>query len=159
MKYEQLTLDLRYFEEVSEGHKKHKANTQLPIRADKRSAGYDFFSKETVVIEPNQSHLFWTDVKAYMQDDELLSVHVRSSIGIKKDLMLKNTTGIIDSSYYNNPSNDGNIGINLFNYGTEPVTIEAGERIAQGIFQKYLITANDNVLHSERIGGSGSSNR
>ena len=159
MKHEQLTFDLRYFDEVSEEHKKHEADTQLPIRADKRSAGYDFFSKETVDIRPNTSHLFWTDVKAYMQSNEVLNLHVRSSLGIKKSLMLKNITGVIDSSYYNNPSNDGNIGICLYNYGEETVIIEKGERIAQGVFSNYLITANDETMHESRIGGIGSSNR
>ena len=69
------------------------------MRGDKGSAGYDFYSKdEQVILQPGQSHLFWTDVCAYMQEDEVLLIHVRSSIGIKKGLMLKNTTGIIDSS-------------------------------------------------------------
>lgn len=127
--------------------------TQLPIRADKRSAGYDFFSKETVVIQPKESHLFWTDVSSYMLDDEVLYLHVRSSVGIKKGLILKNGTGVIDASY------EGNIGICLLNLSNEPVTIELGERIAQGCFHKYLVADDDKTLHNEREGGFGSSNR
>ena len=91
----------RGFEIIKDEHRKHSdIEIQLPTRGDSRSAGYDFYSNETVVLQPKQSHLFWTDVKSYMLDDEVLSIHVRSSIGTKKDLMLKNTTGIIDSSYY-----------------------------------------------------------
>ena len=111
------------------------------------------------MLQPKQSHLFWTDVKSYMLDDEVLSIHVRSSIGTKKDLMLKNTTGIIDSSYYENVSNDGNIGICLVNMGDKIQKIEKGERIAQGIFTKYLITDNDICLKLERTGGFGSSGK
>ena len=94
-----------------------------------------------------------------MQEDEVLMLYVRSSIGIKKGLTLSNGTGIIDSSYYENPSNDGNIGIALYNTTEKIVRIEKGERIIQGVFMKYLTVDNDTVLHQERIGGIGSSNR
>ena len=150
----------RGFEIIKDEHRKHSdIEIQLPTRGDSRSAGYDFYSNETVVLQPKQSHLFWTDVKSYMLDDEVLSIHVRSSIGTKKDLMLKNTTGIIDSSYYENVSNDGNIGICLVNMGDKIQKIEKGERIAQGIFTKYLITDNDIFLKLERTGGFGSSGK
>lgn len=155
-----IRLKERGFEIIKDEHRKHSdIEIQLPTRGDSRSAGYDFYSNETVVLQPKQSHLFWTDVKSYMLDDEVLSIHVRSSIGTKKDLMLKNTTGIIDSSYYENISNDGNIGICLVNMGDKIQKIEKGERIAQGIFTKYLITDNDICLKLERTGGFGSSGK
>ena len=127
------------------------------MRADAKSAGYDFYSKESYILAPNQTKVFWTDVKAYMLPDEVLMLFVRSSIGIKKGLSLANGTGIIDASYYNNPNNDGNIGIALHNYSKKPVAIKEGERIAQGIFMKYLVTDRDNTLNEERSGGIGSS--
>lgn len=130
---------------------------KLPTRSDKRSAGYDFYSTETVTINPNDSHAFKTNIKSYMGEDEYLAIHVRSSIGIKKNLMLKNITGIIDSSYYNNTSNEGDIIICLYNYGNEPQTIEQGDRIAQGIFAKYLTVDNDVAVNASRSGGIGSS--
>lgn len=130
---------------------------KLPTRATNNSAGYDFYSIEDVVIKPNESHVFKTDIKAYMCNDEYLSLHVRSSIGIKKNLHLLNTTGIIDSDYYSNPNNDGNILIGVRNYGTKEVEIKAGERIAQGIFAKYLTVDDDVVLNKSRSGGIGSS--
>lgn len=153
-------MKLRGFEAVQPAYLKHEnVPTLLPRRADSRSAGYDLPSKETVTIQPGESHLFWSDLKAYMQPSEVLFLHVRSSIGIKKGLRLKNTTGIIDASYYSNPSNDGNIGICLINTSTQPVTVEMGERIAQAIFMPYLIADGDETLHAERAGGFGSSNR
>lgn len=150
---------LRGFKEVHKDHKKKDYPTILPVRGDYRSAGYDFYSKETVTIDPGKQHLFWTDVKAYMQDDEVLNVHVRSSIGVKKGLVLANTTGIIDASYYSNPDNDGNIGICLKNTTNQPVQILEDERIAQGVFSKYLVADEDTTLHSERSGGFGSSGK
>lgn len=155
-----IKLKERGFEVIKDEHRKHSdVEIQLPTRGDSRSAGYDFYSNETVTLQPKQSHLFWTDVKSYMLDNEVLSIHVRSSIGTKKDLMLKNTTGIIDSSYYENPSNDGNIGICLVNMGDKIQKIEKGERIAQGVFTKYLIVDEDTCLKSERTGGFGSSGK
>lgn len=87
---------IRGFKEVNAEFKKNSSETILPIRGSKKSAGYDFHSKDTVVIQPGDSHLFWTDVKAYMLSDEVLEMYVRSSIGINKDLILKNVVGIID---------------------------------------------------------------
>jgi len=71
--------------------------------------------------------------------------------------MLKNSTGIIDCDFYQNPSSDGNIGICLLNLTDKPVIIEKGERIAQGIFQTFLVADDDNVSE-ERTGGIGSTN-
>jgi dUTP pyrophosphatase len=150
---------VRGFEEVAKEHKKYDNETILPVRADKGSAGSDFFIKEQVTLEPGESKLVFTDVKAYMQEDEVLLIYIRSSLGVKFGINLKNGTGVIDSSYYSNPTNDGNIGIPLVNMSRKKVVIEAGERVAQGVFTKYLVTDNDEVLHEERTAGFGSSNR
>ena len=96
-----------------------------------------------------------TGIKAFMNYDEYLALHVRSSLGIKKHLMLANSTGIIDSDYYNNDDNEGHIMIGLFNFGQDSVTIEKGQRIAQGIFAKYLKATEDDA-QGLREGGIGS---
>lgn len=135
-----------------------EVETQQPSCTDILSAGDDFYSKETVTIKPNETYLFWTDVKAHMQNDEVLYIFVRSSVGTKKHLMLANTVGVIDASYFGNEGNDGNIGIALHNYGTKPVVIEKGERIAQGVLQKFVSMGARNPLSDKRVGGFGSSN-
>lgn len=60
--------------------------------------------------------------------------------------------------YYSNPDNDGNIAIALYNRGTEPVELKTGDRVAQGVFTKYLESDNGNI-DSERDGGIGSSGK
>lgn len=147
----------RGFEEVDSEMKKIDGITTLPTKGSKESAGYDFYSKETIEIEPNGKHVFWSDVKSYMLSDEVLQIYVRSSIGIKKGLVLANGTGIIDSDYYSNINNDGNIGICLRNETTNIQTINSGDRIAQGIFLRYL-TADNIESEESRIGGIGSTN-
>lgn len=148
----------RGFEPVVKSMMKEVNMAFKPVRGDKRSAGYDFSSPIDVVIPAKQKVLIWTNVKAYMLEDENLKLYVRSSIGIKKELELANTVGVIDASYYSNADNDGNIGICLRNKSDHDVHIEAGERIAQGIFEKYLTADDDIVLKEVRDGGIGSSN-
>ena len=147
----------RGFEIVNEGFRNHpNADIQLPIRGDSRSAGYDIRTPIRIELQPNERVLVFTDIKAYMLPDEVLEIHVRSSIGVKKNIVLSNITGIIDSSYYGNPSNDGNIGLTLWNTSDKVQVLEANERVCQGIFKKYLVADNDNIANNERTGGFGS---
>ncbi|WP_251424062.1 dUTP diphosphatase [Veillonella agrestimuris] len=145
-------MDIRGFEVVSafEGQDIH-----LPTRKTTESAGYDIESAEAVTLMPGETKLIATGLKAFMAYDEYLAIHIRSSMAIKRRLALVNSTGIIDSDYYNNEDNEGHIMIALLNYGSEPMSIEKGERIAQGIFSKYLIT-NDDDATGVRTGGIGS---
>lgn len=153
---------VRGFEVVNPAHIKIQMTNdevKLPMRGDAGSAGYDFFSNETITLNVGGKHLFWTNIKAYMQQNELLEIHIRSSLGVKYGLVLSNGTGIIDSSYYGNPENDGNIGISITNRGEAPVLVKKGDRIAQGIFKQYLLADEDQVLHASRSGGFGSTKR
>lgn len=86
----------------------------LPLRGTKTSAGYDFFATEDIAIKPQGKAFFWTDVCVELEDDEVLLLDVRSSMGTKQDLMLANTIPVIDSDYIN-ATNGGNIGIMLRN--------------------------------------------
>ena len=147
---------IRGFEVVVDEHRQHRdVEIQLPTRGTKYSSGYDFYSPADYIIPPNQRFVIPTDIKSYMQDNETLKMYIRSSIGIKKGLVLSNNVAIIDKDYYGNPNNDGNIGIAIWNPTNEILTISKGERIAQGIFVNYLIADNGN-LDNERIGGVGS---
>lgn len=148
---------IRDFEPVKLEMRKGTNEYVLPVRGSSGSAGYDLASPISVTIPAHSSVLVWTNIKAYMLQDEVLEVYIRSSVGIKKGLMLKNVTGIIDADYYSNESNDGNIGICLYNTTDEAVVIEKNERICQGIFKKYLTVDNDTFLKDERTGGIGSS--
>lgn len=147
----------RGFEIVSDEFRKHpNVDIQLPKRGSSKSAGYDICTPVDIIIPPNGiSDAIQTDIKAYMLDNEYLKIVPRSSLGFKKGLMLINTIAIIDSDFYENPENDGNIGFKLKNLTNETVEIKAGERIMQGIFQEYLITDDDDC-DKERVGGVGS---
>lgn len=131
----------------------------LPTRGSKYSAGYDFALREDVRVKAHSySKTVLSGVKAKMGSDEFLMIVVRSSIGFKKHLMLVNTLGVIDSDYYSNKDNDGNIGFAFYNYGDKDIVLKKGERVAQGIFVKYQKIKDDDVGNT-RIGGIGSTNK
>jgi len=160
----------------------------LPERKTKSSAGYDVsvihplvfeFLKEgltlqdawlsasnistdgkrfSIVHKPDdkQAILLPTGIKAYMQDDEVLLMAIRSSKGIKQGIRQANPPSIIDADYYNNIDNEGHIFFAVSNASIvfdQPIM-----PIAQGMFAKYLIVDNDNVV-TERMGGIGSTDK
>ena len=146
----------RFFEVVKDEFRKTEGEIKLPTRASERSAGYDFYSPVDITINPNESALVWTDVKAHMYYDNVLLIFVRSSMG-KHPVVIANGTGVIDSDYYGNESTDGNIGFRLLNLGDKPYEIKVGDRIGQGVFVKYG-TIKDDHTSGTRTGGFGSSN-
>lgn len=150
---------IRGFEVVEDGFRKFlNHDIILPTRGTRYSAGYDFHSNETVDILPGKKHMFWMDVKVYMQLNEVFKIYIRSSIANKKDIIMKNQVGIVDADYYSITDSDGNIGITLYNSSDTTVRISQGERIAQGIFEQYFKADGDEVS-TERTGGFGSTNK
>jgi len=98
-----------------------------------------------------------TGIKAYMLEDEKLDLYNRSSGPIKNKLVMTNGVGLIDSDYYENESNDGEIFFQFINYGKADLLIKKGDRIGQGVFTKFLKVDNDDAS-GERKGGHGSTN-
>ena len=130
----------------------------IPTRATENSAGYDFYVPNDVIVKAGEKVGIPTYTCAYMQEDEYLAIHIRSSLSIKRGLELVNQTGIIDSDYYNNPENLGHIIIWVRNTTDSPIKLEKGERIAQGVFTKYLKVDADEAK-AKRVGGTGSTSK
>lgn len=150
---------LRGFE-IAKGFEDKGIN--LPVRKTKYSAGYDIEAAEDIIIpsfkKGTNPTLIKTGLKAYMQDDEMLLLYNRSSNPKKKGLILSNSVGVVDKDYYGNPDNDGHIMFAFYNIKDEDIEIKKGEAIGQAIFQKYLVTDEDNA-EGERIGGFGSTSK
>lgn len=145
--------------EIAKGFEEMGIN--LPKRSTKYAAGYDFECAETTVIKPGfeKPTLIKTGIKAYMLEDEVLKLYNRSSNPKKKKIILANSVGIVDKDYYNNEENDGAIGFLFYNISNEDIVIEKGDRIGQGIFEKYLICDNETEDFIERTGGFGSTGK
>lgn len=132
--------------------------TYLPTRATKCSAGYDFNSAIDYLLQPGEIKIIPTNVKAHMLEDEFLQLSLRSSLG-KAGLLMMNSPGIVDSDYYENPNNDGNIGFIIQNTAKRAYVISMGDKIGQGVFQKYYTVDNDIPVSDDRTGGFGSTGK
>ena len=129
----------------------------LPKRSTKYSAGYDFYSVIDIILNPGERKVIPTGIKCMMEDSEYLAIHIRSSLGFKKNTRMCNQVGIIDKDYYSNKDNDGHIMVALQNEGDSVLEIKKGDRFVQGIFTPYFIT-DDDMANGDRIGGIGSTN-
>lgn len=149
---------MRNFEKISfEQFKKDVADDfrlyneyNLPKRNSKKAAGYDFSILYDMEIKPSETLKIPTGIKSYFDDDEVLLLIVRSSIGFKYNVRMCNQVGVIDADYYNNVDNEGHIFIKIQNEGKEICKLKKGDRIVQGIFMKYLKVENDVCDGNER---------
>jgi dUTP pyrophosphatase len=97
-----------------------------------------------------------TGVKCQMPKDVYLELTSRSSVPLKNWLVLANGVGVIDADYYNNEDNEGEIFLQFINLSPCSILIKEGDKIGQGIFHKYLVTANEEETKAKRTGGFGS---
>ncbi len=152
--------------EICKGYEDKGIN--LPIRQTKHAVGYDIEAAEDTVIpsmfeaikngENIKPTLVKTGVKAYFQPDEVMYLYNRSSGPSKRGLVTANSVGVFECDYYSNPSNDGEILFGFYNFANTDVVIPKGERIGQMVFQKFLITDEDNA-EGDRLGGFGSTDK
>jgi len=106
----------RFFEKISfEQFKKDIKDDKelydkynLPKRGTKCSAGYDFFAIEEFTIKPGEVKKVPTGYKMMCNEDEMLMIVVRSSMGFKYNVRMCNQVGIIETDYYNNENSNRN---------------------------------------------------
>jgi dUTP pyrophosphatase len=131
-----------------------KGKITMPRRQTTFSAGYDIHSAQDALIEPMEMKVIRTGLTAYMENDEELQLRPRSGLAYKHMITLMNCVGTIDADYFGQE-----IKLLMVNYGSEPFEIKQGDRIAQGVFAKYLKTDDDVPVNSERKGGFGSTKK
>ena len=131
---------------------------KLPVRATSKSAGYDLYSPIDAKISPGEQIMIPSGLKVNMEDDDVMLIIIRSSLGIKKSLSIPNQVGVIDADYYNNEDNEGHFWICLKNNTNQEYRISKGDRISQAIFIKYGKVEDDKPLKESRGGGVGSTN-
>lgn len=129
---------------------------QLPTRATKYSAGYDFKSPVTFTLNPSETIKIPTGIRVMIDESWMLQLYPRSGLGFKYRLQLNNTVGIVDSDYFYS-SNEGHIFAKITNDSNEDKTLEInqGDGFMQGIFVEYGITVDDEA-DGIRDGGMGS---
>jgi len=103
----------------------------LPRYESAGATGFDFITRETTVIESGKIALVPGNVIVKVPEGYTLLIIPRSSLPRKKALVCPHSIGVIDQDYCG-PEDE--IKVQVQNISDQPVTIEKGERIAQGLF-------------------------
>lgn len=103
------------------------ASGRLPRYATPDSAGMDVhaFLKSPLTIAPGGRALVPTGLRVQLPHGFEMQVRPRSGLALRHGITLLNAPGTIDADYR------GEIGIILANMGSEPFTVNDGDRIAQ----------------------------
>ena len=105
----------------------------LPKYETGGAVGFDLITRKTTLIEPGQIGLVPGNVIVKVPKGYALIILPRSSLPRKKGLVCPHSLGMIDEDYH---GPDDEIFVQVQNVTDKPVTIERGERIAQGLFVK-----------------------
>lgn len=105
----------------------------LPAYASAGAVGFDIVTRETTVVPPDQIALVPGNVVIKVPEGYALLIVARSSLPRKKGLICPHAIGVIDQDYHG-PGDE--ILVQVKNITDKPVTVERGERIAQGLFVK-----------------------
>ena len=122
--------------------KKLFKDAQMPTIATEGSAGADLraylYDEELnekllkIILQPGQEVKIHTGLAFQLPKGTAMLLLPRSSMGIKKNLILKNTIGLLDCDY------TGECLIFLKNIGDTPVAIEQNERLVQALIIPYV---------------------
>jgi len=128
---------------------------ELPQYSTKGSVGFDLITREDTTIEPNAIGLVPSNVIVQVPEGYVLLLLPRSSLPRKKGLICPHSIGVIDQDYHG-PEDE--LLIQVQNITDEPVTVERGERIAQGLFVKADVAQWEEVEshNAQTRGGFGS---
>jgi dUTP pyrophosphatase len=103
----------------------------LPTYATGGSVGFDLYSRVDQRIDARSLAVLPTNVIVQTPPGYMLLLSMRSSTARRKGLLMPNGVGVIDQDY----SGEGDeILLSVYNFRDEAVTVQRGERIAQGIF-------------------------
>lgn len=112
---------------------------------------------DDVELQPEQAITFNTGLAFAIPDDHVMQVFSRSGHGFKYGVRLSNGTGIIDSDYR------GEVKIQLFNDGDDPLLIQHGDKIAQAfvmpIYPAWFSEVDELPPTKRGEGGFGSTGR
>lgn len=103
---------------------------EIPKYHTDGSAGFDLASSEDITIGPKEQKLLPTGLIFNIPNDHVLILAARSSLFKKKGLVLANGIGTIDSDY---SGPEDQVYLSVINLRDEEATVQAGERIAQGM--------------------------
>jgi dUTP pyrophosphatase len=110
-------------------------SVELPAYQTAGAAGFDLAASVTTTVAPGAVTLVPTGLVIEVPPGHFLGVFARSSTPIKRGLMVANGVGVVDSDYCG-PSDE--IKVQVYNFTAAPVTVNAGDRIAQGVIMPFV---------------------
>ena len=130
-------------------------SVELPRYATTGAAGFDLAASSDVLVEPGRTALIPTGLVIEVPEGMFLAVFARSSTPLKRGLMVANGVGVVDSDYCGATDE---VKIPVLNFTASPVTVNAGDRIAQGILLPVTRVEWEETVVPERDprGGFGS---
>lgn len=127
---------------------------ELPVYATTGSVGFDLLCREDTTIDARELGRVPGNLIVQTPPGYMLMITMRSSTARRKGLLMPNGVGIIDQDYC---GEGDELLISVYNFRDEPVTVQRGERIAQGIFVPIMRVAWSEVeTIGEGRGGFGS---
>lgn len=129
----------------------------LPVYETVGAVGFDILARETREIGSGGIEIVPSNLIVEVPKGYMLVVASRSSTPMKKGLTPPHGFGIIDHDYCG-PEDE--IGVLVYNFSGSPVTVERGEKIAQGVFVRVDKFEWEEVsaVSGETRGGFGSTN-
>ena len=128
-----------------------------PAKAHPDDAAYDLRSRVDTVLAPGKTSLVPTGVFLELPVGYEAQIRCRSGLALKHDLSLPNAPGTVDAGYR------GEVGVIVFNRGSEPFPVKRGDRIAQMVIAKLPeveLVQVEELSDTERgAGGFGSTGR
>ena len=103
-----------------------------PVKAHATDAGYDLVSTVTHKLFSGQCALIPTGLRINLPAGAVGYVCPRSGLAAKHGIAVLNAPGVIDPGY------TGEIFVNLINLGSDPYTVQRGDRIAQLIIHQTV---------------------
>lgn len=116
----------------------------MPKQAHETDAGFDVFSRVRIEIAPHSIENVPVGVKVAMPKRKVCLVFPRSSLPLKKGLMLSNSVWVVDAGYR------WEIHMQLYNLNDEPVVIDRLEKIWQLIFVDYTDNKWNNFFQENK---------
>ena len=127
----------------------------LPLYETSGSVGFDFLCRESVEVPPQNISLIPANVIIETPPNYMLLVTLRRSTPRKRGLLIPHGIGVIDQAYCGNGDASQ---IQVYNFTSQSVLIERGDRIAQGIFVRIDCASWQEVqrMDQKTRGGFGS---
>lgn len=107
-----------------------RPHVELPAYQTPGAAAFDLAAAEPMAIGPGEVALVPTGLVIEVPAGMFLGIFARSSTPLKRGLMVANGVGVIDPDY-SGPADE--IKVPVLNVRNTVVTLERGDRIAQGI--------------------------